>query len=67
MTRLYRALVWLAVVKLVVGVANALLQVMRLNQQSQAIGYGPSSGLMGSFSAWMLYADAALEIIRTPL
>jgi len=55
MTRLYRALIWLAVVALVVGLPDALLQVMRLNQQSQAIGYGPSSGLIGSFPAWMLF------------
>jgi hypothetical protein len=55
MTRLYRALIWLAVVALVVGLPDALLQFMRLNQQSQAIGYGPSSGLIGSFPAWMLF------------
>jgi hypothetical protein len=55
MTRLYRALIWLAVVALVVGLPDALLQVMRLNQQSQTIGYGPSSGLIGSFPAWMLF------------
>jgi hypothetical protein len=55
MIRMYRALIWLAVVALIVGLPDALLQLMRLNQQSQAIGYGPSSGLIGSFPAWMLY------------
>jgi heme exporter protein D len=55
MIRMYRALIWLAVVALIVGLPDALLQLMRLNQQSQAIGYGPSSGLIGSFPAWMLF------------
>ncbi|HEY7851261.1 MAG TPA: hypothetical protein VIC27_14420, partial [Ktedonobacterales bacterium] len=53
MTRMYRALVWLAVVALVVGLANAAIHGFSLFQMSSSIGYG-TAGFIGSPTDWLV-------------
>ncbi len=52
MTRLYRALIWLAVVALVVVLANAAIHTFPLFQSSNGIGYG-TAGFVGSLADWL--------------
>jgi hypothetical protein len=54
MTRMYHALIWLAVVSLVVGLANAAIHAFPLFQVSSSVGYG-TTGFTGSPTDWLAF------------